>query len=116
MLEIIDLDDPVEVGTQTGYEIRIHNDGTKSAQKVGVSCELPPGVELVGADGPKDHITENGLVVFKSLDQMAPGDTAVYRVIVLGRVEGNHRFRVRLASDSITEPLIFEELTKFYSE
>ena len=59
---------------------------------------------------------ENGLVVFKSLPALEPGKTAVYRIHVRGRVEGSHRFRARLASDSIREPLIFEELTKFYGE
>lgn len=113
-LEIVDLDDPVEVGVETVYEIRLRNDGSKAAGNVGVSCELPNGVELITAKGPTSHIAENQIVVFKSLDSLQAGETAVYRVFVRGRVEGNHRFRARLASDSITEPLISEELTKFY--
>lgn len=116
VLEIIDLDDPVEVGSQTAYEIRVHNDGSKSAEKVGVSCELPTGLQLVEAEGPTEFLNENGLIVFKSVPELEPGNTAIYKVQVMGREEGNHRFRVRLASDSITEPLIFEELTKFYEE
>jgi uncharacterized repeat protein (TIGR01451 family) len=116
VLEIIDLNDPVEVGAETAYEVRVRNEGTKAAQNVGISCELPPAVELIAAKGPADHISESGLVVFKSLDSLAPGKTAVYRIDVQGNVEGNHRFRARLASDSIQEPLIFEELTKFYGD
>jgi len=116
VLEIVDLDDPVEIGSDTGYEIRVRNDGTKSAQDVGVSCELANAVDLVDASGPTGHINENGLVVFKSLGELATGESVVYRVRIRGRLEGNHRFRVRLASKSITEPLIFEELTKFYAE
>ncbi len=113
-LEIVDLDDPVEVGVETVYEIRLRNDGSKAAGNVGVSCELPAGVELITAKGPTSHIAENQIVVFKSLDSLQAGETAVYRVFVRGRVEGNHRFRARLASDSVKEPLISEELTKFY--
>jgi len=116
VLEIVDLDDPVEVGTETAYEVRVRNDGTIPAQNVGISCELPAGVELLGAKGPTDYRAENGLMLFKSLDQLDPGKTAIYRVHVRGRVEGSHRFRARLASESIREPLIFEELTKFYGE
>jgi uncharacterized repeat protein (TIGR01451 family) len=114
VLEIVDLDDPVEIGTETAYEIRIRNEGTKAAGNVSLSCELPNGVKLVSAKGPASHIAENGLVVFKSLGTLAPGKTAVYRVHVRGTAAGNHRFRARLASDSNQEPLIFEELTKFY--
>jgi len=116
VLEIIDLDDPVEVGAETAYEVRVRNEGSKAAQNVGISCELPAGVELIQAKGPAKHLTENGLVVFKSLPELSPGKTAIYRIHVRGNVGGNHRFRVRLASDSIREPLIFEELTKFYDE
>ena len=116
VLEIVDLDDPVEIGTDTMYEVRVKNEGSKAAQNVGVSCEIPNGVSLVGATGVTDHVAENGLVVFKSLKDLPPGRTALFRVQVRGSKGGNHRFRARLASDSITEPLIVEELTRFYGE
>jgi len=116
VLEIGDEDDPVEVGAQTSYQIRVRNAGTKAANKVSVSCEMTSGVEFVSADGPVDFSAENGLLVFKSLPTLAPGKAAVFQVTVRGVDPGNHRFRARLASDSIKEPLIFEELTTFYSE
>jgi len=116
VMVIADLHDPVEVGSETAYEIRVRNDGSKSATNVGISCELPAGVELKSAKGPSAHISEGGLVVFKSLGQIPPNETAIYRIIVRGTSEGNHRFRARLASDSIQEPLVIEELTKFYQD
>ncbi|MCA9017286.1 MAG: DUF11 domain-containing protein, partial [Planctomycetaceae bacterium] len=116
VLEISDLDDPVEIGAETGYKVVVQNDGSKSASNVSVSCELPPGVELISATGPTQHIAENGVVVFKSLGDLAPGDSVQYQVIVRGTIEGNHRFRARLASDSIRDPLLFEELTRFYRD
>ncbi|MDA1017590.1 MAG: hypothetical protein O3A00_24415 [Planctomycetota bacterium] len=116
VLEIVDLDDPVEVGAETAYEIRIRNEGSKAALNVGITCELAKGSELVGAKGPSQHIADKGLLVFKSLKELGPDKTAIYRVQVRGVEAGNQRFRVRLMSDSIQEPLIFEELTKFYAE
>jgi uncharacterized repeat protein (TIGR01451 family) len=116
VLEIIDVNDPVEVGVETEYKLNIRNDGSKAAAGVGISCELPTGVEFVSAIGPAQHVAEGGIVVFKSLDTLPPGKTAQYRIMVKGTVDGNHRFRARLASESITEPLIIEELTKFYGE
>lgn len=116
VLEIVDRDDPVEVGVETAYEVRVRNDGSKAAKNVALSCELPQGVTLIRAKGPTEHIAENGLVVFKNIGQLQPEKTAIYRVHLKGRVEGNHRFRARLASDSIREPLIFEELTRFYGD
>ncbi|QDT96393.1 DUF11 domain-containing protein [Gimesia aquarii] len=116
VLEISDLDDPVEIGAETGYKLNVKNDGSKSASNVAISCELPPGVQLISATGPTQHIAENGVVVFKSLGDLAPGDSVEFQVIVRGTVEGNQRFRARLASDSIRDPLIFEELTRFYRD
>lgn len=116
VLEISDLDDPVEIGAETGYKVVVKNDGSKSASTVSLSCELPPGVELISATGPTQNISENGVVVFKSLGDLAPGDSVSYQVIVRGSIEGNHRFRARLTSDSIRDPLIFEELTRFYRD
>jgi uncharacterized repeat protein (TIGR01451 family) len=116
VLEIVDLDDPIEVGTETGYEVRVRNEGTAAAKNVGISCELPSAVELKGAKGPVEHIVESGVIVFKSLDHLDAGKTALYRINVVGKTPGNHRFRARLVSDSNEEPLIFEELTKFYGD
>lgn len=116
VLEISDLDDPVEIGTETGYKVVVQNDGSKAASNVSISCELPPGVELISATGPTQHIAENGVVVFKALGDLAPGESVSYQVVVRGTVEGNHRFRARLASDSIRDPLLFEELTRFYRD
>ncbi len=116
VLEIVDLDDPVEVGTETAYEIRVRNEGTKAGKNIEITCDLPAGVELIAAKGPTGALVRNGQVVFKSLPRLPPNNTAIYRIHVTGKVEGNHRFRAQMASDSIQKPLIFEELTKFYAD
>jgi len=116
VLKLSDLNDPIEVGSETSYEIRIRNEGSKADAQVGISCELPEGVELISAKGPAESFSENGYVIFKSLKQLPAGKTAIYRITVRGRQPGNQRFRVRLASESIKEPLVYEELTKFYSD
>jgi uncharacterized membrane protein len=116
VLKVADLDDPVEIGRETGYEITIRNDGSKEAKNVGLSVELPVGVKLTRAKGPSQHIAESGLVVFKSMPALAPGKTATFQITVTGTEEGNHRLRARLTSSSIQEPLTVEELTRFYAD
>ncbi len=115
-LEIKDFNDPVEVGTETAYEIRVKNQGTKEAQNVRVACELPEGVELVDVKAPAVHNLEGRVLIFQSLPALDAEKAAVYRIIVKGKTAGYHRFRARLASDSIQEPLLVEELTNFYGE
>jgi uncharacterized repeat protein (TIGR01451 family) len=116
VLEIVDLDDPVEIARETAWEVRVRNDGSKAAENVSLVCELPRGVDFVTAKGASDFVTESGTVLFRPLPQLPPGKTALYRVHVRGVTPGNHRFRAKLASDSIQEPLTFEELTKFYQD
>ncbi|MHC4879466.1 MAG: hypothetical protein ACYTGL_23675 [Planctomycetota bacterium] len=116
VLEVADLDDPVEIGRETAYEIRVSNEGSKAASNVGLSIELPNGMTLVDAKGPSQHIAESGLVVFRSLPALPPGKTAVFMVHITGSQEGNQRIRARLVSDSIQEPLTEEEITRFYAE
>lgn len=116
ILEIQDLDDPVEVGVETAYEIRISNNGSKAAQNVGLTFELPSGVELLNVQSATQHLVKNGLILFNDLPELAPGKTALFRVHVKGEAEGNQRVRARLTSESIEQELITEELTKFYAE
>jgi len=116
VMEVDDRDDPVEVGSETWIEARVENRGTKAAANMGISIELPTGVELINAEGPSEHIAENGLLIFKSIDQLQPAEAVTYRLRVTGSRAGNLRFRARLTSDSIQQPLIVEELTKFYDE
>jgi uncharacterized repeat protein (TIGR01451 family) len=116
VLEVLDLDDPVEIGRETAYEVRVRNEGSKQAQNVGLSFELPNGVKLINVKGPTKHIAESGLVVFKALPALEPGKTAIFQIHIQGAEEGNHRVRARLTSDSIQEPLTVEELTRFYAD
>lgn len=115
-LEIQDLDDPVEVGQETAYEVRVSNTGSKAAVNVGLTFELPNGVELVNVEAVTQHLAKSGLILFNDLPQLAPGKTALFRIHVRGTTEGNQRVRARLTSESIEQELISEELTKFYAE
>jgi uncharacterized repeat protein (TIGR01451 family) len=116
VMEVQDLDDPIEVGQETAYEVRISNTGSKAAQNVGLTFELPTGIELINVESATQHLAKNGLILFNDLPELAPGKTALFRIHVKGNAEGNQRVRARLTSESIEQELISEELTKFYAE
>ena len=115
-VDIVDLDDPVEVGTEAVYEVRVKNEGSAAAKNVGLSCELDSGMNFVSAKGPSDHIAEKGIVIFRTIPEVGPGQTLTYRVHVSSSKAANARFRARISSESVAEPLTTEELTKFYGE
>lgn len=108
-LKIVSSSKDLSKGDEVTWEVRIRNTGSREASNVGMSCELPSGIQLVDAEGPSEHIAENGVMVFRSLPTIAPDEEIVYSIRATCLREGNHRLRLRVASESISEPLIGEE-------
>ena len=75
---------PIEVGGETTYEVRVVNQGSKAAGNVRVAAALAAGVaSRSAAEGPtRSRRCENGQVVFEGLAQLAPKADALYRVRV----------------------------------
>ena len=101
----------VKKGDEMTWEVRIRNSGSRAAENVGISCELPAGIQVIDAEGPSEHIAENGIMIFRSLAAIEAGDEAVYTITTKATREGTQRLRLRVASESITEALIGEEAT-----
>ena len=114
-VEVEDMEDPVEVGREVGYEVHVTNEGSAAATQVALACELPVGAELVSADGPVAFRSESGQVTFAPLEALAPGQRLTFRVVLAGGRSGNGVFKAHVRSDS-AEPITSEELTRFYAE
>ncbi|MBX3439784.1 MAG: DUF11 domain-containing protein, partial [Planctomycetaceae bacterium] len=116
VMKVADLDDPVEVGTETAYEVTISNEGTAESRDVALACELPEGLTFLTADGPSQYRLSSNQIVFQPVTEVGPGESLTYRIHVKGNVVGDKRFRCRLTSGTLTQPLFTEEVTKFYGE
>lgn len=114
-LEVADLDDPVEVGREVAYEIRITNEGSAPAQQVSLVCELPEGCTLAGAEAATGYRTSGSLVTFQPLSSLAPGQTETVQLKLTGSKAGRTLFRARVSSGT-AEPITAEESTRFYGE
>ena len=73
-------------------------------------------MEFLTASGDSSHANDKELVVFQPVADVAAGKTLTYRVKVKGTLSGNMRFRTKVSSDSLAEPLASEEMTKIYGE
>ncbi|MFK7822444.1 MAG: hypothetical protein AB8G99_27360 [Planctomycetaceae bacterium] len=113
---IQDRDDPVEVGQETLYEVRVANEGSMDARNVILTCDIPNGLKVTSVRGPVNYYNRNGQVVFEAVKALPAGKSNVYQILVTASSGGSKKLRARVVSDTVREPLTSEELTKVYSD
>jgi uncharacterized repeat protein (TIGR01451 family) len=116
LLESVDLDDPIEVGAETTYEIRVVNQGNRPCLNVGIVANLPEGLEAVNADGPGPHQLRGDRVRFEPIAKLAARADALFRVKVRGKRDGKWRMRVEMTCDQLDRPVFEEESTTVYDD
>ena len=113
---VVDVDDPVEVGGETVYEIRILNQGTKAATNVRLAALAPAQLRPVSAEGPTRNAIEGGRVLFEPVPRLAPKADTTFRIRVQGLQAGDQRLRVQVQSDEMQTPVTKEESTRVYAD
>ncbi len=116
LLEVVDIDDPVEVGTETGYEILITNQGTDFAKNIQIKLDVPEGMEITGVKGPSEGKIQGRTAYFAPLVKLAPRADAIYRVKVKGLQAGDFRVSVQAQSETLKSPVTEQESTKVYQD
>lgn len=106
---------PIELGSETSYEVRVTNSGSKPDSNVRVQLQLPQGLEVVSTDGDA-MMDGRGLVAFQPKTQLSPGTELAYRVRVRGVAAGTHIVRAAVVSDQATVPVTKEESTLVYAD
>ena len=114
--EVLDVEDPIEVGGETVYEVRVANQGTKGATNVGVRFTLPPGMKAVDAGGQTQRNVQGSTVVFAPLERLAPEAEAMFWVRVQGVLAGDQRLAVEVSSDDLAQPVRKEESTRVFGD
>jgi uncharacterized repeat protein (TIGR01451 family) len=118
VMVLADRDDPVEVGTETAYEVRVTNTGTKTETNLRLSCAIPPEMELLGAHGAGGvsfKVTGRD-IVFDPLPALAPRADATYHIQVRGAKPGDVRFQARIQADGLSASVLKEESTHVYGD
>jgi len=116
LFQAADINDPIEVGGETTYEIRVVNQGSKAATNVRLMVMLPPELKAVAAEGPTRYAVEGNQVVFEGLARLAPKADTTYQVRVQGLRAGDLRTRIQLMTDEMQSPVNKEESTRVYAD
>ena len=113
-LEVVDLQDPVQVGENTTYEIRVKNQGSAEDVNVQIQGELPPSMQFVDARGDTDVKSQGQKVQFGKIDKLAPGEIASWYIQAKANEAGEVRFKLQLTSDASKRTVSEQEPTTLY--
>ncbi|MCA9258550.1 MAG: DUF11 domain-containing protein, partial [Planctomycetales bacterium] len=116
MFEVVDLQDPVEVGGETSYEIRVVNQGSKAAANVQIAALLPPGLQPLDARADVRHRVQGDRIVFEPIAALPPKAEMTLQIRAKGVQAGDQRMRVRIMTDDLQQPITKEESTRVYAD
>lgn len=114
MLEVIDVQDPVEVGEHTTYVITVTNQGTAPSTNINVTCTIEDNMQYVSSTGATSASISNGTVTFAPLERLSPKAKATWQVTVTALKPGDVRFKVTMTNDELTRPVEETEATRVY--
>jgi uncharacterized repeat protein (TIGR01451 family) len=113
-LDVVDLEDPIEVGHPTTYVITVINQGTAADTNIRVICHLEDKVQYVSSAGDTSGTIMGNAISFAPLHSLAPKARATWRVVVKGVSPGDVRFGVTMSSDQLARPVEQTEATRIY--
>ena len=114
--DIDDVVDPIEIGSDTSYRIRIVNQGTKAATNVQLQIDFPNGLAPTAVDGNLQNQIQGQRILFTPISSMSPGDQIQFLVHGRGQAAGDHRVVVNMRADGRQTPVSKEETTRVYSD
>ena len=112
--EVVDIDDPIEVGRQDTYELSVTNQGLTTLTNVKIVCALEPSQQFVSCTGATDAQAQGRTITTAPLASLSPKDTAKWQVIVKALTPGDVRFTAELTSDQFKRPINETEATHQY--
>lgn len=114
LLEVVDLEDPVEVGKQITYEIKVTNQGSAPGTNIRIVCTLPASQQYVSATGITEAMVKENTITMDALAELAPKGVASWKVTAKAVKAEDSRFKVELQSDQFEKPIQEDESTELY--
>jgi len=116
VVKVTDRENPIELGKEAVYEIKVTNQGSAPATGVQVQATLPDGMGPAQGRGPTHHRVNGHQIVFAALPKLQPQGQAIYYVTALAQAPGDQRFRAEVQSDQAAGPIAREERTYVYRD
>lgn len=115
LLEVVDTEDPVQVGEAEKFYVTVTNQGNAEDTNVVVKVNFEENLDYVSSKGPTAAEKESGKSVeFAPLASLSPGQKATWEISAKALSEGDHRTSVKLTSDAIQRSVDETEATRIY--
>ncbi len=115
LLEVVDTEDPVQVGGMEKFYVTVTNQGNAPDGNIVVKAEFEENFDYVSSNGPTVGKAEGKKgVAFAPLASLAPGQKATWEITAKAISEGDHRTSVKLTSDAIQRSVDETEATRIY--
>ena len=111
LLEVVDDPDPIQVGENTTYTIRVFNQGTGDIHNLKVTATF--GEQIMPVSTPQGSVSGK-VANFPPINKLAPKQAVTYTVTVKGASVGDSRNKISLTADELRAPVDEEESTTVY--
>ena len=114
--DIDDVVDPIEIGGETRYRIRLVNQGTQSASNVQLQVDFPPGLQPTAVDSDLRNEIRGQQIIFEQITSLRQGEEMNITVEATGRTDGDHRVVLNMQADGRSTPVSKQETTRVYRD
>ncbi len=114
LLEVIDLADPVLVGKDVVYTIRVLNQGSLALDNIRIVATLEDGQTFVSGGGVTAMKVEAATITAEPLARLNPQEEVSWQVVVKAAKAADMRFAVELRADQFARPIAETEATMQY--
>ena len=114
LLEVVDIEDPIEVGSNETYVITVTNQGSAPDTNISIVCTLENAMGYVSSSGATSGSHAGNKVTFRPLASLAPKARATWRVVLKAKAAGDVRFKATMNTDQLGRPVEETEATNYY--
>ncbi len=115
LLEVIDVNDPIEVGGDEQFVITVTNQGSEPDTNIVVDVEMGEFFKYGASSGATKAASESSTAVkFAPLPSLGAGEKATWQVVGKATGEGQNLIGVELSSDQLKKAVSETEATTIY--
>ena len=114
LVEVVDLEDPIEVGKAVTYVVTVTNQGNQTGTGIRVVCTVPDSQEFVFGTGTTAVHAQGRTVSMSPLPSLDGKAVASWRVTTKALRADDARFKVDFTTDQFEKPIRREESTRLY--